>query len=108
MLEAKLNDKESKILESLIILKRKNEKVGEDELHLIIELLNKPYALDLGLKYKEINWKEINGDFNPVYKESAYSEELHCIIEKFIEKGYVKRNVENPIEICYSGSTSIV
>ena len=107
MLEAKLNDKELNILEPLIKLKEMNEKVGEDEFHLIIELFNEPSVLDLGLEYEEIDWKEINNDFNPIYKKSAYSEELHDIIEKFIERGYVERNPKNPIEICYSGSTSI-
>ncbi|MEK6872632.1 MAG: hypothetical protein AABW90_01305 [Nanoarchaeota archaeon] len=86
-----------KILETLRNMKRG---ISEAEVHIVNELLDSTGHW-LGFNYELKHWHHINEKFVSSYGASYFNQELHDIINKLVSKGYIVRNLDDPINIKY-------
>lgn len=92
-----LSDKESEVLTTI---KEIGSPIDEDSYHMLNEMMD--YSVDcLGFKYKFVHWGHLDKNFRSKFGGVQYSQELHEIIDGLVDRGYLQRTTDNPIELNY-------
>lgn len=88
--------------ESVVLgtFKRLGRPMGEDVYHMLHQVMDLA-GRGLGLEYQLTYWHDVDKGFNSIFGTAPYSQRLHDIIESLVERGQLKRNPENPIELEY-------